>query len=91
MRPSWHIARHALSGRRTRTILLVIAVGLASALVAAVSTGMKTVQATVEYRISRSIGDVDARIVHRYGSPFQGDIATEVRAWPGVRDAAART
>jgi putative ABC transport system permease protein len=91
MRPSWHIARHALSGRRTRTILLVIAVGLASALVAAVSTGMKTVQATVEYRISRSIGDVDARIVHRYGSPFEGDIATEVRSWPGVRDAAART
>ena len=91
MRPSWHIARHALSGRRTRTILLVIAVGLASALVAAVSTGMKTVQATVEYRISRSIGDVDARIVHRYGSPFDGDIAAEVRSWPGVRDAAART
>ena len=29
MRPSWHIARHALSGRRTRTILLVLAVGLA--------------------------------------------------------------
>jgi putative ABC transport system permease protein len=91
MRPSWHIARHALSGRRTRTILLVIAVGLASALVAAVSTGMKTVQATVEYRISRSIGDVDARIVHRYGSPFEGEIAAEVRSWPGVRDAAART
>jgi len=91
MRPSWHIARHALSGRRTRTILLVIAVGLASALVAAVSTGMKTVQATVEYRISRSIGDVDARIIHRYGSPFETDVVAEVRGWPGVRDAAART
>ncbi len=91
MRPSWHIARHALSGRRTRTILLVIAVGLASALVAAVSTGMKTVQATVEHRISRSIGDVDARIVHRYGSPFESDILAEVRTWSGVRNAAART
>lgn len=91
MRPSWHIARHALSGRRTRTILLVLAVGLASALVAAVSTGMKTVQATVEHRISRAIGDVDARIIHRYGSPFEAEIAEEIRTWPGVREAAART
>lgn len=91
MQSSWHIARHALSGRRTRTILLVIAVGLASALVAAVSTGMRTVQATIEYRISRSIGDVDARIVHRYGSPFDPGLASEVRRWPGVRDASART
>ena len=91
MRPSWHIARHALSGRRTRTILLVLAVGLASALVAAVSTGMKTVQATVEHRISRAIGNVDARIIHRYGSPFESTIVEEVRSWPGVREAAART
>ena len=91
MQSSWHIARHALSGRRTRTVLLVVAVGLAAALVAAVSTGMRTVQATVEYRISRSIGDVDARIVHRYGSPFDPAIADEVRTWTGVRDAAART
>jgi len=69
----------------------VIAVGLASALVAAVSTGLRTVQATIEYRISRSIGDVDSRIVHRYGSPFDPGVAIEVRTWPGVRDAAART
>ena len=40
MRPSWHIARHVLSGRRVRTILLVIAVAMASALVTAVATGM---------------------------------------------------
>ena len=90
MRPSWHIARHALSGRRSRTILLVAAVTLAAALVTAVSTGMRTVQATVEYRISRSIGEVDARIIHRYGSPFEAGIADEVRTWPGVREAAPR-
>ncbi len=90
MRPSWHIARHALSGRRSRTILLAVAVALAAALVTAVSTGMRTVQATVEYRISRSIGEVDARIIHRYGSPFEADIVESVREWPGVREAAGR-
>lgn len=90
MRPSWHIARHALSGRRTRTILLMVAVTLAAALVTAVSTGVRTVQATVEYRISRSLGDVDARIIHRYGSPFDAEVAAEVRSWPDVREAAAR-
>ncbi|MAC20103.1 MAG: hypothetical protein CMJ23_10595 [Phycisphaerae bacterium] len=90
MLASWHIARHALSGRRSRTILLVVAVSLAAALVTAVSTGMKTVQATIEHRISRSIGDVDARIIHRYGSPFDADITEEVRNWPGVREAAGR-
>lgn len=90
MRPSWHIARHALSGRKSRTILLMIAVTLAAALVTAVSTGVQTVQATVEYRISRSIGDVDARIIHRYGSPFEADVVDTVRTWPDVREAAAR-
>ena len=90
MRPSWHIARHALSGRRARTILLTVAVTLAAALVTAVSTGVRTVQATVEYRISRSIGNVDARIIHRYGSPFEAEIAEEVRSWPEVRQAAPR-
>lgn len=90
MRPSWHIARHALAGRRSRTILLMIAVTLAAALVTAVSTGVRTVQATVEYRISRSIGDVDARIIHRYGSPFEAEVVETVRSWPDVREAAAR-
>ena len=56
MRPSWHIARHVLSGRRVRTTLLVIAVAMASALVTAVATGMRTVQGSIEHRISRSIG-----------------------------------
>ena len=91
MRPGWHIARHALSGRRTRTILLVVAVTLAAALVTAVSTGVRTVQATVEYRITRSIGNVDARIIHRYGSPFDAGLAEEVRSWPDVDEAAPRT
>ncbi|MAC75392.1 MAG: hypothetical protein GY728_09715 [Phycisphaeraceae bacterium] len=90
MRPSWHIARHVLSGRRVRTILLVIAVAMASALVTAVATGMRTVQGSIEHRISRSIGAVDARVVHRYGSPFDAEVVEMVRTWPGVVEASPR-
>ncbi len=90
MKPSWHIAQHVLFGHKVRTTLLVIAVAMASALVAAVATGMRTVQASIEHRISRAIGSVDARVVHRYGSPFEADLAETVRTWPDVAEAAAR-
>ena len=90
MKPSWHIAQHVLFGHKVRTALLVVAVAMASALVAAVATGMRTVQASIEHRISRAIGEVDARVVHRYGSPFDSSVVEGVRTWPDVKQAAAR-
>ena len=90
MKPSWHIAQHVLFGHKVRTALLVVAVAMASALVAAVATGMRTVQASIEHRISRAIGEVDARVVHRYGSPFDSSVVEGVRTWPDVEQAAAR-
>ncbi len=90
MKPSWHIAQHVLFGHKVRTALLVVAVALASALVAAVATGMRTVQASIEHRISRAIGAVDARVVHQYGSPFDASLVETVRTWPEVAEAAAR-
>ena len=90
MRASWRIARHALGGRKGRTTLLILAVTMGAALTSSLSTGMRSMQASIEYRITRAIGESDARIVHRYSGNFDADIVDEVETWPGVRKAAGR-
>ena len=90
MRASWCIARHTLGGRKGRTILLIAAVMMGAALTASLSSGMRSLQASIEYRITKRIGNTDARIVHRYSGTFDGDLVDEVTTWPGVAEAAAR-
>ncbi|MBL9120541.1 MAG: ABC transporter permease [Phycisphaerae bacterium] len=89
-RASWPFARQSLAGRRGRTILLVIAVTLGSALVVATSCSLASVEASVEYGITRALGRTDARIIDRYSQEF--DVATleRVRALPDVQSATAR-
>jgi len=79
-----------LLGRRGRTALLVAAVALASSLVVAVTSGLRTAQDSLDAAVTRAMGATDARIVHRYAQPFDADLLAEVRAWPGVARAAGR-
>ena len=67
MRGLWPFARRSLLGRRGRTALLVSAVALAASLVVAVTSGMRTAQASLEDSISKAMGATDARIVHLHG------------------------
>jgi putative ABC transport system permease protein len=90
MRALWPFARRSLLGRRGRTTLLIAAVALATSLVVAVTSGMRTAQASLEAAIVRAMGETDARIVHRYAEPFDAALLTEVRAWTGVTRAAGR-
>ena len=90
MRALWPFARRSLLGRRGRTALLVAAVALATSLVVAVTSGMRTAQANLEASIARAMGSTDARIVHRYAEPFDLALLDEVRGWPGVERAAGR-
>ncbi|MFZ9880365.1 MAG: ABC transporter permease, partial [Phycisphaerales bacterium] len=77
-------------GRRGRTALLVSAVALAASLVVAVTSGLRTAQASLEASIARALGETDARVVHRYAEPLDAALLDEVRAWPEVERAAGR-
>ena len=90
MKASWCIARHTLGGRKGRTILLILAVMMGAALTASLSTGMRSLQASIEYRITKKIGKTDARVVHRYSGTFESDILDDISEWPGVAEASAR-
>lgn len=84
LRASWPFARQSLAGRRGRTILLVVAVMLASALVVATSCGVATVERSVEDSVNRALGATDARVVHRYAAAFPADVIEKLRALPDV-------
>ena len=90
MRALWPFARRSLLGRRGRTALLVAAVALATSLVVAVTSGMRSAQDSLELSIARAMGETDARVVHRYAEPFEASLLDRVRAWPGVERAAPR-
>ena len=90
MRALWPFARRSLLGRRGRTALLVAAVALATSLVVAVTSGMRTAQDTLERRLAERLGNTDVRVVHRYAEDFDDALLDEVRAWPGVARAAGR-
>ena len=90
MRALWPFARRSLLGRRGRTALLIAAVALAASLVVAVTSGMRTAQASLDAAVSRAMGATDARVVHRYAQPFDAALLEEIRAWPGVERAAGR-
>ncbi|HMN96388.1 MAG TPA: ABC transporter permease [Phycisphaerales bacterium] len=90
MQASWHIARSALSGRRGRSVLLAIAVALASCMVVAVACAVGSLRRSVEWRLDRLIGAVDARIIDENGNRFDADLLEEVAGWPGVEAAGAR-
>lgn len=67
--------------------MLVLAVTLAAALVAAATAALSTLQTSFDASIARSIGEADARIVHRYGEPFERSTMDMVRTWDAVEDA----
>jgi putative ABC transport system permease protein len=79
-----------LAGRRGRTILLVVAVLLASALVVATSCSLASVERNVADGVARALGDTDARIVDRYGVDFDASAAEKVRELPGVETVGVR-
>ncbi|MFM7800043.1 MAG: FtsX-like permease family protein [Planctomycetota bacterium] len=84
MRATWWFARRGLAARRGRTALLALAVVLASTLVTAVACGLESARGNAEASLRRSIGGTDARLVNRFGAPFDAAEAARVRALPGV-------
>lgn len=62
MRAAWRLALAGLSARRSRTILLAIAVALSAALIAAVSCAMSSLNRAVEIQLEAQLGRADVRL-----------------------------
>jgi len=90
MRPIWPLALNTLLGRPRRTLLVTLAMALATALLVAVSCSIATVQGTIEYSVRRALGSADVRIVHPAGVPFDRSLVPDVLSWTSVRAVAER-
>lgn len=91
MRQAWRLAISSLSGRRSRTALLVAAVALSAALVAAVASLMASVNASVRMRLERTVGSADVSIQPAgMGQTLPASVLDTVQAWPEVALAVPR-
>ena len=90
MRPAWRLGINSLSGRRSRSALLVCSVALSAALIATVACAMASMHAGLKQRVDATVGAADLHI-SRAGKDSMGpDILEKVRAWPETRVAVPR-
>lgn len=63
---------------------------MASMLVTAVGSGMRTVHNNVQGKLTNLLGEVDARLVQQSAAPFSASIVEQVKSWPDVVAVSAR-
>ncbi len=85
MRPGLRLATSNVFGRRSRTMLLVAVVAMSAALIAAVSTGMASIEGALRKRMMSLVGSADVRVRPiASGTYFDTELATRAGAWPEV-------
>lgn len=85
----WQLAINSLFGRRLRSALLAAAVALATALIVAMGASIDTLGASIQLSVGRRVGLADVQIVHQYNMHLKQDVATLVRGFAQVQQAAA--
>ncbi|MBU6411930.1 MAG: ABC transporter permease [Planctomycetes bacterium] len=91
MRPAWLLAIKSASERRSRWVLLVLAVALSAALISAVLVGLYSVNIGLERRVARTVGSGDLRIRAVGGVTAVAQSLVEVASqWPEVTSAVPR-
>ncbi len=90
MPAAWRLAINSLSGRLSRSLLLIAAVALSSALIAAVSSAMASLDAALLQRAKVMLGSADLRIHHPSGGTFDSTVAQIASRWPEVAIAIPR-
>ncbi len=78
----WQLAISNLAGRRGRSLLLVLAVALSTALVVAAAAALGTIGASLELAIGRVAGLSDLQITHRYNGRVDQTLLDQIRQWP---------
>jgi putative ABC transport system permease protein len=90
MRPAWRLGINSLSGRRSRSMLLVASVALSSALIATVACAMASMHSGLKQRIDATVGAADLRVARTGKDALTADVAEKVRAWPETKLVVAR-
>lgn len=91
MRPALRLAISNASGRRSRTALLVGAVALAAALISAIACGMASLSASLDLRLSATVGRADIKLeAVDSGERFPVSFAERIEAWPEVASVVPR-
>lgn len=95
MRPAWRLAISSASERPSRSVFLVLAVALSAALVSAVACAVRSVNASIEKRLSSTVGAGDLRVRTTGSSAlgianFDQAVLDIVRRWDEVETAAPR-
>lgn len=91
MRPAWLLAIKSASERRSRWVLLVLAVALSAALISAVLVGLYSVNIGLQRRVARTVGSGDLRIRAVGGVTAVPQSLVEVASqWPEVTSAVPR-
>jgi putative ABC transport system permease protein len=91
MRPAWRLGISSLSGRRSRTALLVAAVALSAALIAAVSCAMSSMHKGLAQRVQATVGASDVKISRVGKSPLGSELVRQVEAWPEAQAVVPRS
>lgn len=90
MRPAWRLGINSLSGRSSRSLLLIAAVALSAALITAVSCSMASLNKGVRKRVETTVGAADLRVQRIGRDVFSADVLGQVEAWPEVTLAVGR-
>jgi len=90
MRPAWRLAINSLSGRRSRSALLIATVALCAALIAAVTCALASVNKGISHRVGVTVGHGDARIQHTGQRMFDLGLLRDVQTWPEVASVVPR-
>ena len=90
MRAAWRLGINGLVGRRSRTVLLVLAVTLASALVTAVACALASVNKGMEQRVLATLGRADLRVRDIAGQRLDARVLELIEKQPEVEVAAPR-
>ena len=90
MRASWQLAISNLSGRKGRSVLLVMAVALATALSVATAAVMGTIHGSLRRAVGQMTGHGDVIVRHRYGDRIPAATLDMIEAWPQVQRIAGR-
>ncbi|MEM8834687.1 MAG: ABC transporter permease [Planctomycetota bacterium] len=84
MRAAWRLSTNALGGRRSRTLLLIAAVAMSTALVSSVACALASLTEGMAFRVTSALGRADLRVKHVAEERFDASLLEVVRADPRV-------
>lgn len=90
MRRVSRLSTNFLAGRRSRTLLIVLAVALSTTLVAAVSCALASLNAGMELQVASTVGRADVRIRELGEQRFDASVVSLVQNRPDVALVAPR-